>query len=115
MYLTLEGLLEHCFDFMPHKKFCEKIDEEVEHGLRTKTPKKLENKLEQDVEKSGFLPQNHQQSSRNSTSKVWLQKASERAMSELLYSKQEIIKQEKRPKQTMLQLYKVKGKKAALI
>ena len=33
---TLEGLFEQCFEFMPHKIFCEEIEEETQDGLRKK-------------------------------------------------------------------------------
>ena len=33
---TLEGLFEQCFEFMPHKMFCEEIEEEIECGIRKK-------------------------------------------------------------------------------
>ena len=33
---TLEGLFEQCFEFMPHKMFCEEIEEEIQCGIRKK-------------------------------------------------------------------------------
>ena len=41
---TLEGFFEQCFEFMPHKMFCEEIEEEIQCGIRKKEGQpKLEN------------------------------------------------------------------------